>query len=431
MLPGCQATILGSRKEMNKQQTPTKTFLGFLCSVLLILAGCDEFRMGMFDNKEVEPEIGPIDDSVVTANTQFGFNLFDEIRKTEQDKNIFISPFSVSVALAMTLNGAAGETERAMTNTLQLQGLDSQAINGGYAGLRQTLLTSDPKVTLTIANSLWARQGMSFKQDFLQRNIRFFGAEISTLDFNDPSASKTINQWVDTNTNGKIQKIVDDIINPNAVLFLINAIYFKGTWQREFDPSRTQDDSFYLANGDVKQVPMMRQQRRYPYYRGENFQAISLAYGDGEMSMYIFLPDRESHLNSFLGNLNAERWEHWMSQFHGQDVSLVMPKFKLEYETLLGSPLASLGMDIAFTTDANFSRMASAPLYIERVVHKTFVEVNEEGTEAAGVTSVEIGITSVPPPPIPFTIDRPFFLAIRDSQTKTVLFMGVIVDPAP
>lgn len=415
---------------MNKKQTPTKTFLGFLCSVLLILAGCDEMRLDMLDKKEVEPEIGPIDDSVVTANTQFGFNLFDEIRKTEQDKNIFISPLSVSLALAMTLNGAAGETEQAMTNTLQLQGLDSEAINGGYAGLRQTLLTSDPNVTLTIANSLWARQGIPFHQSFLQRNTHFFEAEISTLNFNDPSTPETINQWVDTNTNGKIQKIVGDTIDPDTVLFLINAIYFKGAWQREFDPSRTQDDSFYLANGDVKQVPMMRQQRRYPYYRGENFQAISLAYGDGEMSMYIFLPDHESNLNSFLADLNAERWENWMSQFHGQDVSLVMPKFKLEYETGLNAPLASLGMGIAFTEDANFSGMAPAPLFIKDVLHKTFVKVNEEGTEAAAVTSVEVGITSVPPPPIPFTIDRPFFFAIRDNQTKTVLFMGVVVDPA-
>ena len=387
--------------------------------------------MGMFDNKEVEPEIGSIDGRVVTANTKFGFHLFNEIRKTEQDKNIFISPLSVSLALAMTLNGAAGETEQAMTNTLQLQGLDAEAINGGYAGLRQTLLTADPKVTLTIANSLWARQGIPFHQSFLQRNAHFFEAEISMLDFNDPSASKTINQWVDTNTNGKIQKIVGDTIDPDTVLFLINAIYFKGAWQREFDPSKTQEDPFHLANGDVKQVQMMRQQRWYPYYRGENFQAINLAYGDGKMGMYIFLPDSESNLNSFLRDLNAERWENWMSQFHGQDVSLVMPKFKLEYETHLGGPLASLGMDIAFTTDANFSRMAPAPLFIKDVLHKTFVEVNEEGTEAAAVTSVEVGITSVPPPPIPFVVDRPFFLAIRDNQTKTVLFMGVVVDPAP
>ena len=324
-----------------------------------------------------------------------------------------------------------------MTNTLQLQGLDSEAINVGYAGLHQTLLTADPKVTLTIANSLWAREGVPFKQDFLQRNALFFEAEISTLNFSDPSASETINQWVDTNTEGKIQKIVSDQIDPATVLFLINAIYFKGTWQREFDPSRTREGAFQLPNGDVKQVPMMRQQRRYPYYRGENFQAISLAYGDGQMRMYIFLPDRESDLNTFLENLNAESWETWMSEFHGQDVSLVMPKFKLEYEKNLNDTLKVLGMDIAFAPDlADFSRMAPLEilgknLYIGEVLHKTFVEVNEEGTEAAAVTSVGVVATSVPPPPIPFTIDRPFFFAIRDNQTKTVLFMGAIVDPTP
>ena len=418
---------------MDRKQAVTKTFLGLFCSVLLLCVGCDEFRPDMFDKKEAKPEIGPVDGSVVTANTKLGFSLFNEIRKTEQDKNIFISPFSISVALAMTLNGAAGETEQAMTNTLQLHGLDSESINTGYAGLRQTLLTSDPKVTLTIANSLWARQGFSFKPDFLQRNTQFFGAEISTLDFDNSSASKTINQWVDTNTNGKIQKIVGDQIDPITVLFLINAIYFKGTWQKEFDPSKTREGPFHLANGDEKQVPMMRQQRWYPYYREENFQAISLAYGDGQMSMYIFLPDRESDLNIFLENLNAESWENWMSQFHEQDVSLVMPKFKLEYGKTLNDPLKALGMDVAFDPElADFSRMASLEfgnLYIEKVVHKTFVEVNEEGTEAAAATSVEVGVKSVPPPPISFSVDRPFFFAIRDNETKTVLFMGVVVEP--
>ena len=418
---------------MDRKQAVTKTFLGLFCSVLLLCVGCDEFRPDMFDKKEAKPEIGPVDGSVVTANTKLGFSLFNEIRKTEQDKNIFISPFSISVALAMTLNGAAGETEQAMTNTLQLQGLGSEPINAGYAELRQILLTSDPKVTLTIANSLWARQGFSFKPDFLQRNTQFFGAEISTLDFDNSSASKTINQWVDTNTNGKIQKIVGDQIDPITVLFLINAIYFKGTWQKEFDPSKTREGPFHLANGDEKQVPMMRQQRWYPYYREENFQAISLAYGDGQMSMYIFLPDRESDLNIFLENLNAESWENWMSQFHEQDVSLVMPKFKLEYGKTLNDPLKALGMGVAFDPElADFSRMASLEfgnLYIEKVVHKTFVEVNEEGTEAVAATSVEVGVKSVPPPPISFSVDRPFFFAIRDNETKTVLFMGVVVEP--
>ena len=333
----------------------------------------------------------------------------------------------------MALNGASGETEQAMTHTLQLQGLDSESINPGYAGLRQTLLMSDPKVTLTIANSLWARQGFSFKQDFLQRNTQFFGAEVSTLDFMDPNTLTTINQWVNTNTSGKITKILDEI-NPDAVLFLINAIYFKGSWQTEFEPARTRDGTFHLATGGEKQVPMMMRTGDYRYYENyeENFQAISLPYGDGRISMYIFLPSREFNLNTFLDGLNTENWENWISQFREQEVFLSMPKFKLEYEKTLNNPLQSLGMGIAFAPGgADFSRMADLEvlgrnLYIGEVLHKAVVEVNEEGTEAAAVTSIGVRVTSAPPA---FIADRPFFFSIRDNQTKTVLFMGVVVDP--
>ena len=410
---------------MDRKQTIAKTFLGLLCPVLLLFAGCDELR--------VESENGSVDGRVVTANTKFGFTLFNDIRKTEQNKNIFISPFSISIALAMTLNGASGETEQAMTNALQLQGLDFEAINAGYAGLRHNLQTSDPKVILTIANSLWARQDVPFKQDFLQGNTQFFGAEVSTLDFTDPNTLTTINKWVDTNTNGKISKILDEI-NPDAVLFLINAIYFKGSWQTEFDPSRTRDGTFHLATGGEKQVPMMTRTGDYPYYENyeDNFQAISLPYGDGRISMSIFLPYRESDLNTFLNGLNFENWENWISQFREQEVFLSMPKFKLEYKKTLNNPLESLGMGIAFAPrSADFSRMADLEalgrnLYIGEVLHKSVVEVNEKGTEAAAVTNVEIRVESAPPA---FIADRPFFFAIRDNETKTVLFVGIVADP--
>ena len=422
---------------MNRKQTIGQIFLGLMCFVLLMFIGCNEFESTLHGMMQDEPGVGLIDNGVVSANTKFGFNLFNEIRETEQDKNIFISPFSISIALAMTLNGAAGETEQAMVNTLQLQGLNSELINAGYAGLHQILLKSDPKVTLTIANSLWARQGIPFKQDFLQRNTQFFGAEISTLNFDDSNASRIINKWVDTNTNGKIQRIIGDGIDPSTVLFLINAIYFKGTWQTEFDPSLTRDATFHLATGDEKQVPMMSRTDVYPYYRNdeEDFQAISLPYGDGRMSMSIFLPSRESDLNVFFQRLNVESWENWISQLQEQKVLLKVPKFKMEYERGLNDILKALGMDIAFDAGrADFSRMASLEtanvnLYIQDVVHKTFVEVNEEGTEAAAVTSVAVDATSVAPPPPQFIADRPFFFAIRDNETKTVLFMGVIVEP--
>ncbi len=418
---------------MYKKQTSGKSFLCLICLVSLIFAGCNNLSAIFGDEGQDAPETVSIDTNVVTANTQFGFDLFNDIRKIEQDQNIFISPLSISIALAMTLNGAAGETEQAMTNTLYLQQLDSESINTGYAGLRHALQTSDPKVVLTIANSLWARQDVPFKQDFLQRNTEYFGAAVSTLDFTDPNTLPTINQWVNTNTNGKITKILDEI-NPDMVLFLINAIYFKGTWQTEFDPSRTRDSTFYLATGDEEQVPMMTRTGDYSYYENHEakFQAISLPYGDGRISMYIFLPYRESDLNTFLEGLNTENWERWVSQFREQEVFLSMPKFKLEYEKTLNTPLHSLGMGIAFAPGlADFSRMADLEalgqnLYIGEVLHKAVVEVNEEGTEAAAVTSVGIRATSAPPA---FMANRPFFFAIRDNETKTLLFMGTVVDP--
>ncbi|MCG9133269.1 serpin family protein [Candidatus Poribacteria bacterium] len=418
---------------MNKKWTGEKIFLCAMCLVSLIFAGCNNLSAIFGDEIQDIAEPVSIDTNVVTANTHFGFDLFDEIRKSEQDKNIFISPLSISTALAMTLNGASNETEQAMANTLQLQGLDPESINTSYAGLRQALQVADPKVILTIANSLWARQGIPFKQDFLQRNTQFFGAEVSTLDFADPNTLTTINQWVNTNTNGKIEKILDEI-NPDAVLFLINAIYFKGTWQTEFDPLHTRDGTFHLGTGDEKQVPMMTRTGDYRSYENheEKFQAISLPYGDGQMSMYIFLPYSESDLNTFLEGLNAENWESWMSQFHEKEVFLSIPKFKLEYEKTLNNPLQSLGMGIAFAPmAADFSRMADLEtlgknLYIGEVLHKAVVEVNEEGTEAAAVTSVGIRTTSLPPQ---FIADRPFFFAIRDNETKTVLFMGTVVAP--
>ena len=418
---------------MLKKQINEKSLLCLMCLVSLIFAGCNNLGAIFGDEGRDESEPVSIDMNIVTANTQFGFNLFDEIRKTEQDKNIFISPLSISIALAMTSNGASGETEQAMANTLQLQALDTESINTGYASLRQALQVADPKVILTIANSLWARQDVLFKQDFLQRNTEYFGAEVSALNFMAPSTLTTINQWVNTNTNGKIQKILDEI-NPDTVLFLINAIYFKGTWQTEFDPSHTRDGTFHLGTDGEKQVPMMTRTGDYPYYenREEKFQAISLPYGNGRMSMYIFLPSPESNLNTFFNGLDTENWEHWISQFNEQEVFLSMPKFKLEYEKTLNNPLQSVGMGIAFAPGAaDFSRMADLEalgknLYIGEVLHKAVVEVNEEGTEAAAVTSVGIRATSAPPA---FIADRPFFFAIRDNETKTVLFMGTVIDP--
>ena len=397
---------------------------GIIAMMLLCLLGCfdiDFTRNIIGDVLETteDPDVS----SVTSANTRFGFKLLQDLREREPGANIFISPLSISIALTMTYNGAAGETEHAMAEVLEIGGLDRDTVNHSNAALRNSLEDPDPKVEISIANSIWSRQGVEFNPDFLERNRVFFGAEVASLDFSALEATEIINEWVNTNTNGKIEKIVDRI-NPQTLLFLINAIYFKGNWQDEFDKSQTRPGIFHLSDGNEKRVEMMRREGEYPYFRGENFEATSLPYGDGRLGMYIFLPNRDSNLNKFLGNLNAGNWGDWISQFQDRQHDMMLPRFKLEYEVSLNDTLEALGMGIAFGSGADFSGMGPS-LFISEVKHKTFVEVNEEGTEAAAVTAV-VGVKSVPSV---FRVDRPFFFAIYDAETETILFMGTVTEP--
>lgn len=398
--------------------------IGIMGIVLLCLSGCfdiDATRNIIRDALEATDDTDI--SSVASANTRFGFKLLHDLQERDPGGNIFISPLSISIALTMTYNGAVGETERAMAEVLEIEALDLSTINRSNRALRNSLENPDPKVEISIANSIWYRQGIVFNPDFLERNRLFFGAEVAALDFSAPQATGIINEWVDTNTNGKIKKIVDRI-NPQTLLFLINAIYFKGNWQDEFDPSRTRQGIFHLMDGSEKQVQVMRREGQYPYLRGENFEATSLPYGNGRMSMYIFLPDRNSNLNKFMRNLNEANWEDWLSQFQDRRQEMVLPRFKLEYEANLNDTLEALGMGIAFGGGADFSGMGPN-LFISEVRHKTFVEVNEEGTEAAAVTAV-VGVKSLPPA---FRVDRPFFFTIYDAETETILFMGTVTEP--
>ncbi|MEH2033467.1 MAG: serpin family protein [Nostoc sp.] len=373
-----------------------------------------------------------IDTKIVEPSNKFGFRLFSEVLKNDRGgNNIVISPSSVAIALAMTYNGASGSTQQAMAKTLELQGMNLPEINSSYAAaLKQLLDNSDAKVQLKIANSLWANQDVSFAPDFLKRTQEFYQAKVSNLNFQDAAASNIINNWVKENTNGKINKIVEKI-EPNQVLFLINAIYFKGNWSNEFDKKETAQYPFYITSGRRKQHPMMSQKGDYRYYESEQFQAISLPYGkDGKFSFYIFLPKQNSNLKTFYENLNIENWEKWMTQFNKQKGFIRLPRFKTDYEVTLNDALKSLGMEEAFSNKANFSGMGKN-FAISQVKHKTFVEVNEEGTEAAAATSVGIVATSLRQEPEPFRmiVDRPFFCAIRDNQTGSLLFMGSIIDP--
>ncbi|QDL07727.1 serpin family protein [Brasilonema octagenarum UFV-E1] len=377
-----------------------------------------------------KPALNP-DSKLITANTKFGFKLFSEVLKNDSGKNIFVSPSSVAIALAMTYNGASGSTKEAMAKALEFKELNLEQINSSNVVLKKLLENSDPKVQLTIANSLWGNRKASFQPDFLQRNRDFYTAKIASLNFTDASSLNVINDWVNQNTSGKITNIVEKI-QPDQVLFLINAIYFKGSWTNEFDKQQTAEYPFYLQSGEQKQHPMMSQSGDYRYFENQQFQAVSLPYGkDAKMSFYIFLPKQNSNLQSFYQNLNAENWENWMAQFSKQQGSIRLPRFKMNYDVTLKNPLTAIGMGEAFSDQANFSAMGK-DLKISEVKHKTFVEVNEEGTEAAAATSVQmVPLSALLPPKEPFQmiVERPFFCAIRDNQTGSILFMGSIVEP--
>ncbi len=370
------------------------------------------------------------DSRFVAVNTQFAFKLFTTITEQERGKNVFASPLSVLLALTMATNGASGKTQREMAAALELGNISMDEMNCACANLMRDL-NNVPQVTLAIANSLWANDQVDFKADFLERATMFYHAEVASRDFSDHRTVSVINAWVNEHTHGKIAQIVDRV-DPRAILFLINAIYFKGNWTKQFDKQQTRPRPFTLPSGQQRQHLMMTQSGKYRYHESREFQAISLPYGDERLSMYIFLPAQQSNLNAFLKTLSAKQWIAWMRQFHETDGTITLPRFKLEYETTLNDMLKKLGMPSAFDSRrADFSAMADAkPIYIDEVKHKTFVEVNEEGTEAAAVTSIGMRLASfMPSKPFTMLVDRPFVCTIVDNQTGMPLFLGAIVEP--
>jgi serine protease inhibitor len=376
--------------------------------------------------------LASIDDRMIQGNAEFAFRLFRNACGAENPENIFISPFSVSVALSMTLNGASGKTEEEMAEVLGFSGMTRGEINRSMADLAATLENADSAVQLTIANSLWCRKGFSFKSEFLKTNTEFFGAETSSLDFADPGAPGVINGWVKAATRGLIAQIVDRI-SRETVLYLINAIYFKGGWQVEFDPSVTFDGKFRLGGGGEKQVRMMNRSGSFRYGEDDALQVLRLPYGGGRMAMYVFLPRSADGLAKFLGGLDDQAVGQWVGRLGKREGDVTIPRFKIAYECALAPALKAMGMNDAFTAGAaDFSKMADGELSISDVKHKAVVEVDEKGTEAAAVTSVEMKATSVEAPRdrFSFVADRPFFFVIRDDATGALLFMGALYDPA-
>jgi serine protease inhibitor len=411
--------------------TPTLRLLAL--SLVLSLTQCQTENIetpgpdpypGSFDCKSQPADLQP----VAGAQNEFGFKLFKKLHAAGADKNLFISPLSIETAFGMLLNGAKGETYTQMLDVLQLNAWKQPEINQNFACLLATLPQADPKVKLQIANSIWHEQTFQVLPEFLDVNKLYFGSEVTGLNFRDPKSVATINGWVKTKTQGLIPEILKEIPS-DVVMYLINAVYFKAPWKNSFDAKKTIKQEFTTPAGKLQADMMTLGETKLPYFETEQFQAVDLPYGDSIFTMSIFLPKRDQSLEALIEALNGKNWNAWMGAFKYQPVFFKMPRFKMSYEKTLNDFLIAMGMSDAFSGRADLSGInGGRGLYVSKVLHKTFVEVNEKGTEAAAVTKIEIGETSVPVIPY-FVADRPFVFAIRERKTGSVAFLGKMMNP--
>jgi serpin B len=337
------------------------------------------------------------------------------------------------MAFGMLLNGANGSTLDSLERVLRDAGMSLGDINSAYQNSSAFLTTLDAHVTFQNANSIWYRDGFPVLPDFLNVNKNYFDADVDSLDFTSSSASQIINNWVNTKTNGKIPTIIDPAKPPVGVMYLINAIYYKGTWTYKFDTSGTKDAHFTCADGNLTSCKLMSQEDTYAYYTDNSMQAIDLPYGDRSFSMTVVLPNSGISIDQYASALTQERWNAIINKLDSAKVDLYMPKFTLNYFKSLISELIALGMGIAFDPmRADLSHISSQlGLFVSDVLHKTYVKVDEEGTEAAAVTSINIktGAALGQPAIKVMRIDHPFIFAIREHQSGTILFIGKVVNP--
>jgi serine protease inhibitor len=378
---------------------------------------------------ELPRALSPAELHIADGANAFAFDLLRTSTKAlSPDSNAFLSPLSASMALGMALNGANGETFDSMQAALRLGGMSEAEINQGYRDLIGLLVGLDSRTEMKIANSMWGQTGFSLEAAFTGAGRTFFDAEVRTLDFADPSAVETINDWVSGKTSGRIPRLLEQI-RQEEILFLINAIYFKGKWRETFDPKDTQDGPFHGADGRIRTAPLMRQEDSLRYHETDDYQAVDLLYGNGAFAMTVLLPKPGRAPTQLLAGLDPAGWRALAERFRDEKVNLTFPRFRLEYARQLNDDLKALGMAIAFDDSrADFYRIADVRperLYLTRVEQKAFVEVNEEGTEAAAATAVGVGLTSAPPV-FEMKVDRPFVFAIRERLSGVVLFLGVM-----
>lgn len=373
--------------------------------------------------------------AVGAAGSDFGFRLLQVLATDHTDgpnTNVFFSPFSVSQALTLTMSGAGGQTQTVMAKTLGLGALSQDKINAANAALLPALMP-DPKVQINVANAIWASTGKPFSPTFQADAKQFYQAQAAALDFQSPQAAATINTWVSKNTMGEIQAIVQPDDLKHLTNLLTNAVYFHGKWQEPFEPVNTKIQPFHLADGTTKPVPLMNRYSEIKYLETAQFQAASLPYGTGRMSMVVFLPKPNVTVETLALAMTSDTFARWAGAMQPTDIILYLPRFKADTKVFLEEPLSTLGMGLAFDNAADFSRMCVRQTKLGAVVHIATLDVDEQGTIAAAVTGVgtaTMSMPSAPPPPPPIMrVDRPFVVLIRDTETGTLLFAGVIRDP--
>jgi len=388
--------------------------------------------------RETSPDVDDTDlTMLVNGNSDFAFDLYQALNK--EDDNIFYSPYSMSLALAMTYAGARGETEQQMADTLHFilpQDRLHPAFNSLDIELSQRGEGAQGKdgegFRLNIVNAIWGQKDYEFLTTFLDTLAENYGAGLRLLDFiSAPDEScLTINNWVSDQTEGRIENLIPQgLINELTRLVLTNAIYFNAAWQYPFSGDITGDGPFYLLDGREVTVPMMRQTESFSYAEGDGYQVVELPYDSGELSMVILLPQSDQ-FEAFEESLDAQRVEDMVKALEPRRVTLTMPRFEFESSLSLKETLAGMGMPVAFSGSADFSGMTgNRDLFIADVVHKAFVSVDEAGTEAAAATAVVMSLTAVPGTPVEVTIDHPFLFLIRDIETGTILFVGRVVNP--
>ena len=365
----------------------------------------------------------------VTRDNAFTFDLLRAVRKHSKDANVFISPLSVSMALNMTLNGTVGATADEMRTALREAGYSTADINAYSRELREALLRADPKTTIGIANSIWYRQGATIKAPFLEANRTYYDAEVEALDFTSPTAVSTINGWCARKTNNRIKKILEEIPG-NAFMYLINAVYFKGTWTTRFEKKHTFSTDFHRADGSTQKVQMMNLKDTFRCASSDVCDYLEMDYGNHAFSMVVMLPKDGKTTRDVIAAMDGKKWAEVMQSLTLEEIHVFLPRFKAECEYKMHKQiLPEMGMKLPFNPElADLSGIADISafgrLFISSVIHKTFVQVDEEGTEAAAVTSVGVEVGSNESPF--FIVDRPFLFAIREKSTGVILFVGEI-----